>query len=240
MKNNHRAVQTIRDRIARAARRTGRGAQDITLVAVSKTKPIEEIIAAYKAGVRHFGENRTEELEEKARALRHLIDLKWHFVGHLQTRQSRVVADFAHFFHAVDGVKIARRLSSQLEEIQRNLPVFIQVNASGEDSKHGLRCENWEVEPFQMETLFNTIREVATLPNLEILGLMTMAPFHAPEEALRGIFGKMARLSARVQKAFPELAARQLSMGMSGDFEIAIEEGATLVRIGTAIFGTRG
>ncbi|VFN04212.1 MAG: hypothetical protein BECKG1743D_GA0114223_108481 [Candidatus Kentron sp. G] len=240
MGNNNQSVQIIRDRISRAAQRAGRGAEDITLVAVSKTKPIEDIVAAYEAGVRHFGENRTEEFEEKARALTHLVDLKWHFIGHLQTRQSGPVARYAHFFHAVDRIKIAQRLSSQLGEIQRNLPIFIQVNVSGEESKSGFGCKNWKTDDRQVEELLGAIGEIAILPNLEILGLMTMAPFDAQEDTLRDIFRNMAGLSARVQEAFPRLRAQQLSMGMSGDFEIAIEEGATLVRIGSAIFGTRG
>nr|VFK26271.1 MAG: hypothetical protein BECKMB1821G_GA0114241_101947 [Candidatus Kentron sp. MB] len=240
MTNQNQAVQTIRDRIAEAARHTGRSAEDITLVAVSKTKPIEEIVAAYEAGIRHFGENRIEELEEKAQALRHLQDLKWHFIGHLQTRQSQSVAQYAHFFHAVDSIKIAQRLSSQLSEYKRNLPIFIQVNVSGEETKAGFSCKHWKTDAEQRQTLLSAIEEINLLPHLEILGLMTMAPFNAPEEELLDIFRNMAELSKDIQESLPHIPARELSMGMSGDFEIAIREGATVVRIGSAIFGGRG
>nr|VFK15933.1 MAG: hypothetical protein BECKLPF1236B_GA0070989_108611 [Candidatus Kentron sp. LPFa] len=240
MVNGNQMIPIIRDRIARAAQRIGRNAEDITLVAVSKTKPIEEIVAAYESGVRHFGENRVEELEEKARALSHLEGLKWHFIGHLQTRQSQSVARYAHFFHAVDSVRIAQRLSSQLGEQQRSLPVFIQVNVSGEASKHGFDCKDWKTHAQRLEALKIALDEIARLPNLEILGLMTMAPFNAPEEVLRDIFRNVAQLSVRIQEDLPHIPAWQLSMGMSGDFEIAIREGATLVRIGSAIFGERG
>nr|VFK64187.1 MAG: hypothetical protein BECKTC1821F_GA0114240_11171 [Candidatus Kentron sp. TC] len=240
MASNNRTIQTIHDRIARAAQRVGRNAEDITLVAVSKTKPIEKIIAAYEAGIRHFGENRVEELEEKAHALRHLKDLKWHFIGHLQTRQSQSVVRYAHFFHAVDRVKIAQRLSSRLGEQGRNLPVFIQVNVSGEESKHGFSCKDWKTHPQRFSALKSALEKIACLPNVGILGLMTMAPFGAPEEELRDIFRNTAQLLAHIREDLPHIPARQLSMGMSGDFEIAIREGATLVRIGSAIFGERG
>jgi len=240
MEKDNQAVHIIRDRMARAAQRAGRRAEDITLVAVSKTKPIGDIVDAYASGVRHFGENRTEELEKKAQALGHLPGLQWHFIGHLQSRQSEIVARHAHFFHAVDRVRIAQRLSSQLGEMQRNLPVFIQINVSGEASKQGFAGEDWAHNSQQREELLGAIKEISILPNLEILGLMTMAPLDAPEGVLRSVFRNMAGLSAHVREQLPDLAARQLSMGMSDDFEIAIEEGATLVRIGSAIFGKRG
>nr|VFK36902.1 MAG: hypothetical protein BECKSD772F_GA0070984_100720 [Candidatus Kentron sp. SD]VFK40538.1 MAG: hypothetical protein BECKSD772E_GA0070983_100719 [Candidatus Kentron sp. SD] len=236
---NHSAIENIHSRIARALQRAGREGEEITLIAVSKTKPIEDIVTAYQAGIRHFGENRVGELEEKVRALRHLPDLKWHFIGHLQTRQSQSVARHAHVFHAVDRIKIALRLSSQLNDLQRNLPVFIQVNVSGEESKHGFACENRNHDARRIEGLFEAIERISVLPNLRIQGLMTMAPFDASKEALRSIFRNTAALSTLVREKFPHLAARTLSMGMSGDFEIAIEEGATMVRIGSAIFGER-
>lgn len=239
MANDNQAVQDIQDSIAQAAQHSGRKAEDITLVAVSKTKPIEDIITAYEAGVRHFGENRSEELTEKAEALSHLTDLKWHFIGHLQSRQSQPISQYAHYFHTVDRTKIAKTLSAQLVELKRDLPVFIQVNVSGEESKGGFACENWATDSQQVDELVNSIKEIDALPNIEVLGLMTMAPFNVPEETLRPIFKNLAGLSARLQEKLPEMSAQQLSMGMSGDFEIAIEEGATLVRIGSAIFGQR-
>ena len=135
--------QTLR-RIQAAAERVGRSANEITLVAVSKTKPIEDLIAAYEAGVRHFGENRSEELAEKALKLAHLDDIQWHFIGHLQTRQSQPIVDHADCFHAVDREKIALRLSNQLQGSGRTLPVFIELNVSGEASKGGFPMADWE------------------------------------------------------------------------------------------------
>ena len=239
MENDNQAVQATLARIKQAAQRANRSAKEIILVAVSKQKPIEDIVTAYNAGVRHFGENRAEELEEKALSLSHLTDLNWHFIGHLQTRQSKAIAQYAHCFHAVDRVKIAERLSSHLMELERNLPIFIQINTSGEESKGGFVCNNWQNDAPQTEALLQSIKDIAALPKLQVLGLMTMAPFDATEEVLHTIFKSMAALSAYLQKKLPEIPALQLSMGMSGDFEIAIEEGATHVRIGSAIFGKR-
>jgi len=236
MKNNCHAIKAVNEHIKQAAERSGHSVEDITLVAVSKTRPIEDIIAVYETGVRHFGENRTEELAEKAAALSHLPDLKWHFIGNLQTRQSKIVAEHANCFHAVDRVKIARRLSSQLIKFDRRLPVFIQINVSGEASKSGFQCDNWQTDASQTENLIQAIKEITILPHLEVQGLMTMAPFGAPQDTLREIFKSMAELSAYLHAKLPDIPAQKLSMGMSGDFEIAIEEGATHVRIGSAIF----
>ncbi|MEN8220035.1 MAG: YggS family pyridoxal phosphate-dependent enzyme [Pseudomonadota bacterium] len=238
-KNVH-PVQNVLDRINEAAKRGGRSATNITLVAVSKTKPIEDIVAAYHAGVRHFGENRANELAEKAAALSHLPDIQWHFIGHLQTRQSNPVAEHAHYFHAVDRIKIAERLSTQLQELDRTLPVFIEVNISGEESKGGFKCADWENNQEQRDTISRAMRSIAALPNIQVCGLMTMAPWTAPEATLRDIFSRLRRLSEWLNSHFPEQQATELSMGMSGDFEIAIEEGATCVRVGSAIFGKRG
>jgi PLP dependent protein len=237
-KNVH-PVQNVLDRINEAAKRGGRTHKSITLVAVSKTKPIEDIIAAYEVGIRHFGENRANELAEKATALKHLPDIHWHFIGHLQTRQSEAVAKHAHCFHALDRIKIAERLSTQLQKIERILPVFIEVNISGEESKAGFDCADWENNQEQREILFSAIERIIALPNLSVYGLMTMAPWKAPEATVRDIFSRLHRLSEDLNSHFPELKATELSMGMSGDFEIAIEEGATYVRVGRAIFGKR-
>lgn len=231
--NNQEAIQVIQRRIIQAAERAQRNSADITLVAVSKQKSIAHILAAYEAGLRHFGENRTEELAEKAIALAHLTDLKWHFIGHLQSRQSQVVAQYAHYFHALDSLKIAARLSEQLVKFKRNLSVFVQVNISGEVSKSGFDCQ----QPQQIKALIETLQQITMLPNLSIQGLMTMAPWDAPEATLHTIFSNMTALAHDLQIQLPHIT--QLSMGMTDDFEIAIEEGATYVRIGRAIFGER-
>ena len=239
MENSHSTIQTVIDRISHAAQRSGRTKEDITLVAVSKQKPINDIVTAYDLGIRHFGENRTEELEKKAIALSHLTELKWHFIGNLQSRQSGSVAQYAHYFHAIDRLKIAQRLSEKLTALNRDLFVFIQVNVSGEASKSGFQCDNWQHDVEQSTALIQAIKDISVLPHLNLLGLMTMAPFDASEDVYHSIFKNMANLSAYVQKQLPNVSAQQLSMGMSGDFEIAIEERATYVRIGSAIFGAR-
>lgn len=233
-------VRGVRERIAAAARHAGRDPADIELIAVSKTKPTGDILSVYNAGVRAFGENRTEEFEAKALAITDRPDLQWHFVGHLQTRQSLVVAQHAHCFHALDRLKIARRLSAQLDDLGRGLEVFVQVNISGEMSKSGFACADWERAPGQLHALGDVLRTIAELPHLDLRGLMTMAPLAAPEPRLRELFSSLARLSGRLADDLPELDARALSMGMSGDYEIAVEAGATHVRVGTAIFGPRG
>lgn len=234
-------VSNVLKRIERAAIRSGRTADDITLVAVSKTKPITAIIEAYHAGIRHFGENRANELEQKAEQLSHLSDLQWHFIGRLQTRQSLPVANYAAAFHAVDRMKIATRLSSQVSQLNRTLAVFIQVNVSGEDSKAGFDCTNWDAiqNGKEGELLIQAIEKISQLPGLDVRGLMTMAPYGAPETITRPLFRRMRELSEWVQSNPSTSTLSELSIGMSADFEIAIEEGATSVRVGSAIFGAR-
>lgn len=232
-------LSSVLERVARAAERSGRSPDEITVVAVSKTKPISAIIEAYEAGVRHFGENRAHELEQKVDQLTELPDLQWHFIGRLQTRQSQPVATHAAMFHAVDRLKIAKRLSSQLSQMERTLPIFIQVNVSGEDTKAGFECSDWENNGKQCESLIQALERIAELPHLEVRGLMTMAPWGAPEATTRHIFRRVRELSAWVQSTMPHLKLPDLSMGMSGDFETAIEEGSTYIRVGSAIFGAR-
>ncbi|MGB1250228.1 MAG: YggS family pyridoxal phosphate-dependent enzyme [Candidatus Promineifilaceae bacterium] len=232
-------INKVREQIAGAAARIGRKSDEITLVAVSKQKPIEMIEAAYMAGVRHFGENRSSELAEKAHALAHLDGIHWHFIGQLQTRQSLPVAKHSHAFHAVDRLKIARRLSRQLVELNRTLPVYIEVNVSGEASKSGFDCGVWEQDNEQRKRLVAAMLEIAALPQLEVQGLMTMAPFTATETVIRPIFQRTHQLAEWLRTSTPTLALPHISMGMTNDFEIAIEEGATHVRVGRAIFGAR-
>lgn len=234
---NH--VEQVQARVAAAAAKIGRNPDDITLIAVSKQKPVEMIEAAYAAGIRHFGENRSPELAEKAAALAHLDGIQWHFIGQLQTRQSKPVAQYGHAFHAVDRLKIAQRLSRQLVELNRPLPVYIEVNVSGEASKSGFACGAWEEDKAQRDNLLATVMEIAQLPQLQVQGLMTMAPFTATEAVIRPIFQQTRHLSEWLQNATSSLALPHISMGMTNDFEIAIEEGATHVRVGRAIFGAR-
>ena len=226
-------VEQIQAKIARAAERSGRSADAVTLIAVSKLKSLQMIEAVAAVGVRDFGENRSDELLEKANAH---PELNWHFIGHLQTRQSQPVADHAACFHAVDRVKIAARLNRQLE---RPLPVFIEVNVSGEENKYGLDCSNWEADGGQRDALIQAITTILELPRIEVQGLMTMAPYVGEEKVVRSVFGRTRRLSEYLQSAVPAVKWDKLSMGMTNDYAIGIEEGATHVRVGRAIFGER-
>jgi pyridoxal phosphate enzyme (YggS family) len=236
-------LNEVTNRIVRAAGRAGRDPADITLVAVTKTWSAEMVVAAYSAGIRHVGENRAEEMAHKKAQVIEMLhgidDLVWHQIGTLQSRKTGLVADNADFFHALDRLKIARRLSGQLSEISRTLPVLLEINLSGEQSKSGYMADNWEKDATQRESLRNVIETIAQLPGLDLQGIMTMAPWGVEDELIRSIFRRTRLLADWLQKEAPQIKLDQLSMGMSDDFEIAIEEGATYVRVGRAIFGSR-
>ena len=232
-------VNKVRENVEKAAARAGRSAESITLVAVSKQKPIESIVAAYEAGLRVFGENRAHELAQKSAELTHLPNIDWHFIGQLQTRQSLPVATHATTFHAVDRLKIAKRLSRQLESLDRTLSVFIEVNVSGEASKAGFDCRQWEESLTQQQALTAAAATIAALPRIEVQGLMTMAPWGSAENEIRTVFQRTRALAEWLTAAVPQANWSQLSMGMTDDYHIAIEEGATHIRVGRAIFGER-
>ncbi len=229
-------LNRVRERITAAAARSGRSADQIELVAVSKQQPAEAIAAAYAAGVRHFGENRSAELVEKAAHFAADDDIVWHFIGQLQRRQSQPVAAYADFFHAVDRLSIAQRLDRQLAEIGRTLPLFIEINISGEASKHGFDVSRWEDDGGQREAISAAAATIADFSRIEVCGLMTMAPWGAPQNEIRTVFQRTRRLAEWLRDAVPSADWDMLSMGMTNDFEIAIEEGATHVRVGRAIF----
>lgn len=237
----------LQQRIKAAAERAGRNQEDITLVAVTKTWPAEVVAAAYRAGLRHFGENRVEELAAKRPEVDRLLggaeEIVWHAIGPLQSRKTTLAADNADVFHALDRFKIARRISNRLVERgmseSRPLPVFIEVNVSGESSKAGVAAYNWEEDSQQRDRLLKLAASVVELPGLLPKGLMTMAPWEVPEEVIRKVFARTRELASWVQSQRPDENWSNLSMGMTDDFEIAIEEGATHVRIGRAIFGSR-
>lgn len=239
--------QEVQDRVASAAERAGRQPEEITIVAVTKTWPAEIVVAAYKAGMRHFGENRAEELDEKRplveTELGHNSSIHWHAIGPLQSRKTKFVAENADTFHALDRLKIANRLSNHLVEIGRerenSLQVFIEVNVSGESTKAGLNCNHWEDDESQREKLLSLARTTAELSGLIPVGLMTMAPWQVKEDMIRRVFQRTRRLSEWLQGQLPDSNWTQLSMGMSDDYEIAIDEGATHIRVGRAIFGPR-
>jgi PLP dependent protein len=219
----------VRDRIEAACQRAGRDPGSVRLMAVSKTHGPELVEEAYAAGVRLFGENRVQEAVEKAEQVTDHPDLVWAMIGHLQTNKARVVAGFAREFHALDSIKVAEALHRRLHDTGRDLDVFIQVNSSDEPQKHGLRPE--QVEAFA--------HDVARFGTLRVRGLMTLAVFSDDRAAVESCFARMRSLQRDLQQAGAPGSYDELSMGMSGDFELAIEYGATTVRVGEAIFGPR-
>ena len=232
----------VQERIAQAALRSGRGPDDVTLIAITKTHPAESVVAAYQAGVRHFGENRVEEGATKIPAVYAAIDgprPKWHMVGHIQSRKAQAVVKDFDYIHSVDRLKIAQRLSRFAQETDRKLPGLLECNVSGEESKFGFDLQGWERDEARKRTFFTAVEEMLVLPGLAIQGLMTMAPFVSDPETVRPVFASLRRLLDMLRERFPSGDWRHLSMGMSDDFEVAVEEGATMVRIGRAIFGAR-
>jgi PLP dependent protein len=232
-------IAAVRSRIAGAAQRAGRDPADITLVAVSKMQPAETVVAAYQAGLRIFGENRVEEAEPKAAAVAVLLDslpamvrpppsvVEWHMIGHLQSRKADEVFPWASMIHSVESVKLAGRLSRACLAAGCELSILLEVNVVGEASKYGLTPA----------ALPDAVEAMAGLPGLRVRGLMTMAPIVPDPEEARPVFMGLRRLRDDLARRFPALDWRHLSMGMTDDFEVAIEEGATMVRIGRAIFG---
>lgn len=221
-------IETVKQRMAAACARVGRAPESVTLLPVTKTVPAERLRAAYAAGLRQCGENKVQEAKEKSEALADL-DLSWSVIGHLQTNKAKYVARFADAFQALDSLKLAEALERRLEIEGRTLDVFIQVNTSGEESKFGL-------EP---SAAAGFARALAPFERLKVRGLMTLAIFSADEAAVRVCFRRLRAAQAAIREAAPGAPVDELSMGMSGDFEWAIEEGATLVRVGQAIFGPR-
>ena len=231
----------VQERIAEAALRVGRDPSEVTLVAVAKTFSPEAVVAAYQAGVRHFGENRVEEGAAKIPAVHAALPgprPAWHMVGHVQSRKAKAVVAHFDYVHSVDRPKIARRLSRFAREAGRTLPVLLECNVSGEESKFGFDLQNWERDEARQNAFFAAVEEILALPALAVQGLMTMAPFVADPETVRPVFASLRGLLETLRDRFPAHDWFHLSMGMTGDFEVAIEEGATMVRIGRAIFST--
>ena len=223
------ALAEVRNTIEAAAKRANRDPSEIRLLPVSKTVPEDRLRAAHAAGVTQFGENKVQEAQTKAKAMADL-GAHWAIIGPLQSNKTREVAEFAHEFQALDRIRIARRLDAQLQENERTLDVYVQVNVSGEDSKSGL-------EPDEVEEFLEQLREFQAL---KVQGLMTMAVHTDEEQLVRQNFSVLRKLRDDLKDRRPELIGEAgLSMGMTNDYEIAIEEGATVVRVGTAIFGER-
>ncbi len=237
IRQNHDAV---RARIVAAATRAGRAADSVTLIAVTKTWPAELVVAAYAAGLRDFGENRAEELAAKrpavAAALGADANVAWHLIGTLQSRKAHLAAEHADIFHALDRPKIARRLAAELATNGRRLPAFLEVNLSGEATKSGLDASRWEADATQRAAVRTMFKD--TNASLPIIGLMTPAPWDPPPETRGAVFRRGRLLAEWLQGKLPSTRLA-LSMGMTDDFEIAIEEGATHIRVGRALFGER-
>ena len=220
-------IAEIEERIARAAERAGR-AEGARIVAITKTHPPSVVEATLAAGLLHIGENRVQELEAKVEAIGR-DRAEWHLVGHLQRNKVRRAIPLFDLIHSIDSLRLARELSKEAVRAEVEVRGLVQVNTSGEESKYG----------FDLESAVDAVGQIVELPGLRIEGLMTMAPFTADESVLRRTFGGTRELFERCDREIPGFEARHLSMGMSNDFEIAVEEGSTLVRLGTILFGER-
>lgn len=220
-------LEEINLRISQTAEKYGRKNDAIKLLAVSKTFPSEAIQAAYDAGHRYFGENRVQELIEKVNFSP--PDIEWHLIGHLQSNKAGKAVKVASFIHSVDSVELISKIAKFATEIGKTQKILLEVNISGEESKFGLSDE---------KSIYECVENAIKLKSIDLIGLMTMAPYMAPEPQLRKIFSSLRILKDKISESF-SLKLSELSMGMSGDYEPAIAEGATILRIGTAIFGKR-
>ncbi len=233
-------IKRVEDRIADACANVQRNPADITLVAVTKQKTVPEILEAVDAGLRQLGENRVEEGMAKIPLVNDAANDKptWHMVGHVQSRKAKHVVPQFDMVQSVDSLKLARRLSRLADEKERRLKVLLEINVSGEASKYGFAGYNWCRDSSVRDDLWREVGEIAAYPHLELAGLMTMAPYDADEAIIRRVFADLRALRDALADEL-KLRLPELSMGMTNDYPIAIEEGATMVRIGRAIFGER-
>ena len=225
-------IASIRERIETSARRSGRRSEEIALMAVTKTHPPERIREAYAAGLRLFGENREQEFAGKAAALADLAQAEWHMIGHLQTNKAGKVAGLFSAVDSVDSVKLAEKLDTAAQKLNKKLPVLIEVNVGSEAAKSGVAADSGEIEELLLAA--------RKLEALQFRGLMTVPPFADDPQGARPFFRKLRELRDSIAaRRLANVSMDVLSMGMSHDFEVAIEEGSTCVRVGTAIFGER-
>lgn len=221
-------LQRVRENIEKACKAVGRDPSEVTLVAVSKTKPVSALKEAYDADARVFGENKVQEIVDKYEQLP--TDIQWHMIGHLQRNKVKYIIDKVAMIHSVDSVRLAQTIEQEAAKKNVRIPVLIEVNVAQEESKFGLKME--EVLPF-LET-------ISEYPHLEVKGLMTIAPFVENPENNRKVFRELKKLSVDIDaKNINNITMSVLSMGMTGDYEVAVQEGATMVRVGTGIFGER-
>ena len=221
-------MEDVKERIRVACGRAGRPQSDVTLIAVSKTKPLEFVREAYEAGARDFGENKVQDLLDRIDALP--SDIRWHMIGHLQRNKVKYIVGKVALIHSVDSLRLAEEISRESLKRQVETDILIEVNVAGEESKFGV-C---------LSETVSLVEEIAKLPAVHIRGLMTIAPFVEDAEENRQIFRKLKQLSVDIErKNIDNVNMSALSMGMTGDYPVAIEEGATYVRVGTGIFGER-
>ena len=225
-------IVSVRERIARAASRAGGNPDSITLMAVSKTVEPQRILEAYDAGIRVFGENRVQEFDEKVPVLQDLKEAEWHLIGHLQTNKARKAVEIFEAIDSVDSLRLAQKLDQAAQQVGKVLPVLIEINVGGEENKNGVSAASVELEEILQAT--------DALKNLRVRGLMTIPPYTEDPQGARPYFQKLRQLRDSIAaRSLPRIDMHVLSMGMSHDFEVAIEEGSTCIRVGTAIFGER-
>lgn len=218
----------VLDKVNKACARAGRSADDVTLIAVSKTKPVEMLKEVYDCGCRDFGENKVQEIMDKYDKLP--SDIRWHMIGHLQTNKVKYIVDKVYMIHSVDSIKLAKEISKEAVKKNVTVKVLLEVNVAQEESKFGMMSE--EVKDFY--------NEIIDLPGLKVCGLMTIAPYVEDSEENRQYFVNLKQLVVDMTaEKTDNKSVSELSMGMTGDYEVAIEEGATFVRVGTGIFGER-
>lgn len=222
-------LEEVEEKIAKACERAGRAREEVTLIAVSKTKPVEMLQEIYDEGIRDFGENKVQELTEKYEVMPK--DMKWHMIGHLQRNKVKYIVDKVTLIHSVDSLRLAETISREAEKKGVTVPILIEVNIAGEETKFGLSSK---------EEVISLTEQIAALPNLSVKGLMTVAPPTKDPEENRLFFREIRQLSVDItNKNIDNVSMEILSMGMTNDYTVAIEEGATMVRVGTGIFGAR-
>ena len=221
-------IELVEANIKESVLKSGRNPLDVTLIAVSKTKPVSDVREAYDYGIRDFGENKVMELVDKYEELPK--DIRWHMIGHLQTNKVKYIVDKAYLIHSVDSYHLAQIISREAVKKGVTCSILIEVNVADEESKFGLKIEE----------VCDLVRDISELPSINIKGLMTVAPFVNDPELNREVFKKLKQLSVDIsRKNIDNVSMDILSMGMSGDYKVAIEEGASYVRVGTSIFGER-
>ena len=221
-------LRDVEKRIEEACKRCNRDPKEVTLIAVSKTKPVEMLQEVYDAGARNFGENKVQEIMDKYDHLPQ--DIHWHMIGHLQRNKVKYIVDKVQMIHSVDSLRLAETIDKEAKKKNVTVPILIEVNVAEEDSKFGL----------SLEEVTALAEEISKLSNIRVCGLMTVAPFVEDPEENREVFRSLKKLSVDIAaKNINNVTMSVLSMGMTNDFEVAVEEGATMVRVGTAIFGAR-